>query len=181
LKVSTSSPILFGSQKALKPTMNGICNRQTWSAYADPISILPISFKFQLRSWKGDIPERNIPIHGKRHGVHEFGSIGNEGKEGQPKEFLINGNTFQDNIDDIDQDFWSSATPLSAEPRPRERDIPAIMANRTVHPSNTPVLTPLVQLGDSCPPPSCSSSSVAALTFAARALCPEAFWEMTEL
>ena len=43
LKVSTSSPIRLGSQKALNPTINGICNRHTCSAYADPISILNIS------------------------------------------------------------------------------------------------------------------------------------------
>ena len=40
VKVSATEPILSGAYQAENATMAGICNRHTWSAYAEPISIL---------------------------------------------------------------------------------------------------------------------------------------------
>jgi len=68
------------------------------------------SVKPQLRTRNGYLPERNVPVHGKRHGIHELGSVRNEGEKGQSEEFLIDGNPFENNIDDIDQNFCPSAT-----------------------------------------------------------------------
>ena len=73
------------------------------------------SAKPHLRPRVGYLPERNVPVHGKRHGIHELGSVRNEGEKGQSEEFLIDGNPFENNIDDIDQNFCSSATSFSAE------------------------------------------------------------------
>ena len=40
MKVSATEPIFSGAYQAENATIAGIWSRQTWSAYADPISML---------------------------------------------------------------------------------------------------------------------------------------------
>jgi len=173
LKVSTSSPIRFGSQKALKPTMNGICNRQTCSAYADPISILPISFESCFGQGGQTHLSAMFPFMANDMAFMNSVVLGMRVKRVNPRNFSSTATPSRTTSTTSTRISTRQLHPFRSNQM--KINIPAIMANKTVHPSNTPVLTPLVQLGDSCPPPSCSSSSVAALIFAARGLCPEAF------
>ena len=66
VKVFATSPMFEGSDHAEKATIAGICNRQTWSAYADPISILVAWYcqqKFNIQC--ADEPQGNISVQGE--------------------------------------------------------------------------------------------------------------------
>lgn len=50
--------------------------------------------------------ESDIAVEGKRHGVHELGGVGNQGEEGHTQEFLVYPRTLQDDIDNVDEEFY---------------------------------------------------------------------------
>jgi len=138
LNVSTSSPIRLGSQNALKPTMNGICKRQTCKAYAEPISILGC----QIYRCVGTYLSAIFPFMANDMAFMNSVVLGMRVNRVNPRNFS--------SIATPSSTTSTTSTRISdCQLYPSISDIPAIMANKTVQPSSTPVLTPLVQLGDS--------------------------------
>ena len=58
-----------------------------------------------LRHEISRVPECNVPVQGKRYGIHEFGGIGDQGEEGNTQELLVDTTTLQNDIHDIHKDL----------------------------------------------------------------------------
>lgn len=51
----------------------------------------------------GYLPESDVAVHRKRHGVHELSGIRDQSKQRNSQELFINSRPLQDNVDYIDK------------------------------------------------------------------------------
>lgn len=49
------------------------------------------------------LPEGDVTVHSERHGVHEFGCIGDQSKQCRSKELLVDPRAFQDDVDNVNE------------------------------------------------------------------------------
>jgi hypothetical protein len=97
--------------------MAGICSKQTWRAYAEPISILHDIVAgrtgqrlnpFLRISGKDDLPERDVAVQSEGEGVHKLGRVRDECEQGDPKELFVDTRPLKNDIDHVDQNLWIS-------------------------------------------------------------------------
>ena len=49
--------------------------------------------------------QRDVPTHGKSHGVHELGCVRDEGEQCDTQELFVNPRPFKDDVDHFDQEL----------------------------------------------------------------------------
>jgi hypothetical protein len=67
--------------------------------------IYSLEVKPAITKHENAVPESNIAIHSKRHGIHELCCVRDQRKQGNAKELFINARTIEDDVDDINQEL----------------------------------------------------------------------------
>lgn len=67
---------------------------------------LPLGRKQCLR-------ESDVAIERERDGIHELGRVWHEREEGDSEELFRNSRPFEDDIDNVDKDFWGNSRDVS--------------------------------------------------------------------
>lgn len=147
-----TSPILLGSYQAEKATIAGICNKHTWSAYAEPISIL------QHHSIHNQSAGR---MQGRAHLSAMFPFKANEMAFINSVVFGTRANSVTPrNFSSIPESLRTISTTSTSNSvkfyqlrsDPSTIYSPAMIAYNAVHPSKTLALVVRLQEGASCPP-----------------------------
>lgn len=122
--------------------MAGICSKQTWRAYAEPISILHDIVAgrtgqrlnpFLRISGKDDLPERDVAVQSEGECVHKLGRVRDECEQGDSQELFVDTRALKDDINHVDQNLCKIDHLLqqSSLKRPDLDDITHLRSQRT--------------------------------------------------